>query len=343
MKKSYKWNQSLFKLGLLVIWINLIAVPCFGKKKILIYEGDGAFPACVQRISEALANVVDLEEYTIGFLSENHFREIEDERLFEDVALLVFPGGRASGYLQGLGIEGVQRVQAYVSRGGHYLGICGGGYLGCENIFFTDSSGQCAQKTGLGLFSGAAHGPVMAPFSLIDQAPQLMPVGASLFATIGLSGAGSEPNTEIYWNGGSAFRDKGKSKDEAQSQVSPCEVVVRYLFDDAHKPWEIFLSSQNLFEPDVRNAVVFCRFGEGRVLLSGIHPEVTIDDFSWLSKVESLASLLCYMPLPMLRGYKSVCEKLRQKVGETEITYAQCHQFLLKFLLSKLNIRLKDR
>lgn len=69
------------------------------------------------------ADGIDLVELTLaqllgGALSDGAF------------TALCVPGGFAPNYASGLGLEGYEAVRAFVRRGGGYVGLCAGAYLG---------------------------------------------------------------------------------------------------------------------------------------------------------------------------------------------------------------------
>lgn len=46
--------------------------------------------------------------------------------------IVVFPGGSAPNYYQGLGTEGLDIIREFVRNGGSYFGICGGSFFGTD-------------------------------------------------------------------------------------------------------------------------------------------------------------------------------------------------------------------
>ena len=70
-------------------------------------------------------------------------------------ALLIIGGGYDLGYINALKSEGTAMIRKYVEDGGSYLGICAGGYFGCNYIEF-DKGGplEVCGKRELGFYSG---------------------------------------------------------------------------------------------------------------------------------------------------------------------------------------------
>jgi glutamine amidotransferase-like uncharacterized protein len=66
-------------------------------------------------------------------------------------------------YAQDISPRGKENIRAFVHNGGGYVGICGGAYFAAERVRWL---GQQLPMTPLGLFAGAATGPLdeIAPY-----------------------------------------------------------------------------------------------------------------------------------------------------------------------------------
>lgn len=53
-----------------------------------------------------------------------------------DTSLLVIGGGYDLGFIHALGDDGTKTIRDYVHNGGRYLGLCAGGYFGCDYVEF---------------------------------------------------------------------------------------------------------------------------------------------------------------------------------------------------------------
>jgi glutamine amidotransferase-like uncharacterized protein len=77
---------------------------------------------------------------------------------------LIMPGGRPDLYEQNLGQEAFDRIKNYASRGGGYIGICGGAYLASQINIWRGWAGEARSfyryKGFLGFFKGTADGPI---------------------------------------------------------------------------------------------------------------------------------------------------------------------------------------
>ncbi|OGN62165.1 MAG: hypothetical protein A3F09_03060 [Chlamydiae bacterium RIFCSPHIGHO2_12_FULL_49_11] len=180
-----------------------------------------------------------------------HFSEMECEVTLVDPAsiagvlqekptALVFPGGRDVPYHEGLQGDLNRKIRDYVQGGGHFIGICAGGYYGTSYTEF-DRGGplEVASSRELRFFPGRAVGPAF-PFprfcydSEQGARPARLQVGReSMFA---------------YFNGGCYF--------ENAEEYPGVRVIARYA-ELANRP----------------AAIVQCRCGEGKAALFGVHPE----------------------------------------------------------------------
>jgi biotin--protein ligase len=95
--------------------------------------------------------------------SVNHHR-IKNGISPKDTKILAFGGQSVTQFKEALGQEGLQNIQSYVQNGGHYLGICAGGYFGADHIDFTgqndDGTLYTKNANGLGFFNGLAQGSI---------------------------------------------------------------------------------------------------------------------------------------------------------------------------------------
>lgn len=208
-------------------------------REVLVYLDEGvSFPSykhTVHALKEELAFLIRTVDHRFFLTTDWH----------EKTALVVFPGGRDLPYhtnLQGLANR---NIQAYVQKGGSFLGICAGGYYGAAEIEF-EKDGEleiCASRE-LGFFSGKAIGPAY---------------GNNLFRYESEAGAREawieweQGFCSVYFNGGCRF--------EGTEACSNVKVIARY--NDL---------------PETPPAVVHCRVGKGVALLSGVHPEYITEE-----------------------------------------------------------------
>lgn len=153
---------------------------------------------------------------------------------------VIFPGGRDVPYHHALQGEANQRLKNYVKSGGHYLGICAGGYYGASSILFEEGGPlEIKAQRELSFYPGRAWGPVY---------------GYGQFCYGSLSGARmasvswAEGVTPVYFNGGCTFEHANKDP----------SVEILATYEDL---------------PGALPAIVCCQYGQGQAILSGVHPE----------------------------------------------------------------------
>lgn len=171
-------------------------------------------------------------------------------------ALLVFPGGADLGYCRVLNGAGNRAIANFVRRGGSYLGFCAGGYFGSARCEFEVGNRELevVGSRELAFFPGTCRGGAFGGFTYHSEegarAAQLL-VRKDAF-----SGAGILPvELRCYYNGGGVFVDAEKLGSDA------VEVLAEYGEDIAVE------------SGSAKAAVVFCKIGEGSVILTGPHPE----------------------------------------------------------------------
>jgi len=209
-------------------------------KKILIYEDEGVSANSLQRLFGVCMEL--MPHYSIQRATHRTFFIHGWE---DSTSLLIFPGGRDLAYHHKLKGEGNARIRSFVHRGGRFLGVCAGGYYGASEVEF-EKGGKlevCGQRE-LAFFPGKAIGPAYGPGLFRYENDQ----GARPASIQWEKG-----NSLIYFNGGCYFHEAEK--------FSSTSILARY--NDL---------------PDSPAACVFCDFGQGAALLSGIHPEYAPKD-----------------------------------------------------------------
>ncbi|PYH87340.1 biotin apo-protein ligase, partial [Aspergillus ellipticus CBS 707.79] len=169
-------------------------------------------------------------------------------------ALLVIPGGADLGYARALNGPGNRRIEQFVKRGGAYLGFCAGGYYGSRRCEFEvgDKTLQVIGERELAFYPGTCRGGAFPGFVYHSEAgaraAEIIPSKDAL--------AGIVPDRfRSYYNGGGVFVDAPLLADQG------VEVLAS------------FAEELNVDPGQGAAAVVYCRVGEGRVVLTGPHPE----------------------------------------------------------------------
>lgn len=173
-------------------------------------------------------------------------------------ALLVIPGGADLGYCRVLNGEGNARIDQYVRRGGSYLGLCAGGYYGSSRCEFEvgDKKMQVVGNRELGFFPGPCRGCAFKGFvyhSEVGARASTLNVHKEAFV-----GSAVPASFKSYYNGGGVFVDAAKMQDRG------VQVLANYADD---------MDVDGGFGGLGAAAIVYCKVGEGGVVLTGPHPE----------------------------------------------------------------------
>jgi glutamine amidotransferase-like uncharacterized protein len=151
-------------------------------------------------------------------------------------AVLVMGGGWGWDQWQGLGDDGITAIRRFVLGGGGYLGICAGGYLASDDVVWEGS--WVAYP--LNLFNGTAEGP-------LAGLPAWPEAGTANVARVdGAHPLQASGALAVYYQGGGAFVPR---------DVEDVTPLLRYA--------------------DGSLAALALETGAGRVVLSGVHLEIT--------------------------------------------------------------------
>ena len=178
---------------------------------------------------------------------------------------VILPGGTMSGQARSLGSEGRERLQEFVRRGGGYLGICAGAYLGAANY-----------TTSLGLL----------PVDVIDREHWNRGIGnVEVRASRPgrrILGAPARSFDLYYYNGPIL----APTQEADQEEAPPYVTLLTYRGDIAKPgvPGGVMPGTPAAIAGD---------HGSGRVILLGPHPEATegrepflVRALSWLARQE---------------------------------------------------------
>lgn len=186
---------------------------------------------------------------------------LQNEPWTTTCALVVVPGGADQHYCTSLNGVGNRRLQSYVRQGGSYLGFCAGGYYGSSRCEFEAANQKMAVvgNRELAFFPGVCRGLVFPGFDYRSEA------GARAARLNVLPGASSgevhgPEYFHSYYNGGGVFVDAETYRDQG------VEVLATY-------------SDQPSVDcGKIAAAVVNCKIGEGKVILTGPHIECVLQD-----------------------------------------------------------------
>lgn len=194
--------------------------------------------------------------------------DLENFHYFEKATCIVFPGGRDIPYHENISMKAIKNIQSFVKNGGIFIGICAGAYFASSYIEFAKGTDlEVCGERYLKLVPCTAVGPVYAPYVYGGHSSA---VAATVF--------NENQNYTVYFNGGCYFKD-----------AIACDLEILSTYENGEA------------------AIVTCRYGDGAVLLSGVHFEYDAD---FLDSEDIYLQKL----LPKLKKYqdsrKTLCSNL---------------------------------
>lgn len=179
--------------------------------------------------------------------------EVINKSWINETRLFVFPGGRDLPYCKKLDGRGVENIRTFVQQnGGSLLGLCAGAYF--SSCFVDFERGTPLEVVGsreLCLFKGTAKGSVY-PYSYQNtQTARVVPINL-------IAHNSRNKVSHVYFNGGCRFKPFRNLSDIHRQYGGTSDIQVVATYADF---------------PD-QTAVLNFRSGAGRVLLSGVHPEM---------------------------------------------------------------------
>lgn len=161
-------------------------------------------------------------------------------------------------YCRILNGPGNRIIDAFVRRGGAYLGFCAGGYYGsarCEfEVGHADTGMEVIGTRELAFFPGTCRGGAFKGFRYASEAgARVAKLSVRKEAFEGLRDV--PQGFRSYYNGGGVFVDAAKMKDKG------IEVLATFMDELAVDSGE------------GKAALVYCKVGSGGVILTGPHPE----------------------------------------------------------------------
>ena len=170
----------------------------------------------------------------------------------ENAIAFIMPGGADLPYCKKLNGLGNNHIREYVEEGGIYIGFCAGAYYGAGYCDFHRGD----QKRGyevlgpreLRFFKGAAVGPTLAHYIYASH------LGSRIAEIEWIEGSLKGASYNVYFNGGCHFPEADHDKN--------ITVLARYKNKGATG----------------LPAIIECGVGRGKALLSGVHPEYSMED-----------------------------------------------------------------
>lgn len=252
---KYNFSINLFKTSFLVLLIYLSAFNCrknstelddlsvlsFDSVRAALYLSDAVWPNC--KINTG--NIIKKTGQTYAIINKDSILAGS----LTNYSVLIMPGGRPDLFESEIGQSGAKKIREYVSRGGGYIGICGGAFIASKNNVWRGWAGEprvyYSYQGLFPLFKGTADGPVE------DFAPDyqdfncgIVTVNKHHFILSGLD----DTFTYLY-DHGPMFPTSGDSNEV---------------------PLGISINGE-------KTLILATQFNNGRVFLTGGHPEVSND------------------------------------------------------------------
>ena len=226
--------------------------PCFPAHNFLTHQiGHGSTVESVRHCLYTLRRLLS-PNYAVIPVTET---AILKEPWTASCALLVLPGGADLGYCRSLDGDGNRQIDQYVRRGGSYLGLCAGGYYGSAKCEFEvgNRALEVVGRRELAFFPGTCRGCTFKGFVYHSEAgakAAKLKVNCEAFQDDAVPGM-----FRSYYNGGGTFVDAEKFAERG------VEILASYA-----EPLDVDGGDKSA-------AVVYCKVGEGHVVLTGTHPE----------------------------------------------------------------------
>lgn len=224
------------------------------RRHVYIYTGNGTSPSSIQGWHDTLRTTLHQPPDKIHETrSDTICRDVLAHSPYETT--IIMPGGADLPYLESLKGEPVSLLREILINGGSYIGTCAGAYFASAACVFEagDARLRVVGTRPLALLDYAAIGAVREGFAYGSEA------GATV-ETLRCRWGNMQFDAKVYCNGGCGWAG---------------------VLDDEHTLVTARYSESVLRRHGVKEvrpaAVVARRFGQGSVVLSGVHPEISLD------------------------------------------------------------------
>ena len=233
VRKHYKKIAKI--LVVFSLLLNGVFILKAHSANIYVYNDDGVSEESLAQTIATFHQYLGAK-YAIKSLSA---AQVKKGMWVKDAAAFIMPGGADLPYATKLNGLGNKNIKKYVKNGGVYIGICAGAYYAASYVEF-DKGGkiEVLGNRELKLFQGKAIGPILAPYNYATNSGSIAAEITTIFKNI--------PIAHIYYNGGGFF--------ESNNNFPNTKVIAQY--------------AKNKLP-----AIVFINYGQGKVLLSGVHFE----------------------------------------------------------------------
>lgn len=175
----------------------------------------------------------------MGYQTKKIYAEDINDSRVSDIDIFYFPGGSSGPYLRDIDDRGKNVIRKSVENGCGYIGTCAGALFACQTQIW---DGKVIQNGQLGLFKGTGYGPNPEIFAY----PEIGMCRIDIDTTLSFTSSLDDSAWLMFYNG-------------------------PYFEPDT-------LSGQNIFiigfySLNKRPAIIACEYGNGKVFLTGPHPE----------------------------------------------------------------------
>jgi len=191
--------------------------------------------------------------------------DVNNNDLSDYYKLIFFPGGWAGGYNEYINETGYQNIRDFLAEGGAYIGMCAGSFFVSDIVHWRENTGtntpQEVYDYPLDIWPGISDGAIL-DFQPWDSSLQtgctFLPGARMVDLKVDRSlMPESNPVVNVLYYGGPIYRPpNGKWTNE--------EIIARYDMDG--------------FSGDEEPAMIIFPYGNGRVFLSAVHPELSLNE-----------------------------------------------------------------
>lgn len=242
VKKALMWTLPLVCIG-----VYCLNMDCEDRVQSSNEELDPPDPSFIALYADSGASEVSIQAaekmfewmgYTVMKIKAN---DILTQGLDRFIVLCI-PGGNMYQYAQDLTQEGIEEIRQFVFQGRGYIGICGGAYFTGERVVWQENQ---LPMNSLGIFPGVTQGPI----------DEIAPYPRCTMCEINIVNT-SHPIT----------------------QLEPDTAWVMYCYGPMFIPNE-GADVQILGNYEIVNqpAMLAFMYGQGRVFIIGVHPELEED------------------------------------------------------------------
>ena len=241
----------LFSFSPLVFSLNIRDVAVYDDRSL---EDGGAWTESVLGVRRVLED----NGYTWESIDAY---DVNNNDLSAYYKLIVFPGGWAGGYNEYINGSGYQNIRNFISNGGSYLGMCAGSFFACDKVYWREGSvidtPQNIYNYPLNLWDGIGDG-VIRDFVYWGENTYYPNHAGTRMTDIQVDTdlmPEADPLINVLYYGGPVFKPNAGKWGNTQ-------VIARYQMDG--------------YSADEFAAMILFPYGNGKVFLSAVHPEVSV-------------------------------------------------------------------